>query len=119
VIKNNELRIILKIKRLKLIPKLTSSASKSKKKISLNQWDKIELIKKKDNTFNDSTLKFIVQSIGHWEIAEEHCRICWKNLSSEPAIRCPNCVAPFHQQHWEKWIRQKHVCPICRTKIQL
>ena len=109
---------MIKRKKIILIPKITNSASKEKSVISLNQWNSIELINKKDDIHSISTIKFKIKSQGHWKIKEETCRICWKNLGSEPAFRCPNCLAPFHQGHWEKWIQQKHACPMCRIKIE-
>ena len=50
------------------------------------------------------------------QLEDSICVICFEELEEE-VVRLENCEHKFHKKCIKTWLKEKPICPICRTEI--
>lgn len=46
------------------------------------------------------------------------CAICKLEIrEGQKIIQCPSCLAVFHEEHYNEWVKNESACPICGLEI--
>lgn len=74
--------------------------------------------KEKKNTFNKTLEKSAPKVLFHEDFSAETCSICLYDFQKNDEIRIIlNCHHAFHVSCIDQWIKQRNICPNCKTRL--
>ena len=74
--------------------------------------------KVKRNNFEKNLNKFAPKVLFHDHFSAETCSICLNDFQNDDEIRVIlNCHHAFHVSCIDQWIKQRNICPNCKTRL--
>lgn len=82
-----------------------------------NIEDKSKLLSDKSLCKTNNTTKPIFINIIREISNDDHCPICFEELTKDTIISCPTCLNYIHKECIKVWLERKNTCVFCRSDV--